>query len=191
MYGLGNNSEFRSSFSFVTSNPPSETSERMLRARSLVTAHRLFTRAYATAHSPHALVFLEHKDGVIEPSSLSALTAAQQLGGSVTGLVVGGPDQVPTVLERAKKYIHSTLPSTLRLLNQPLPLLPCQAERTIVGPAFLRSPIFFHSSGDRIPTLREATVKRFSIYSHRLCPLFFCQIPPSAHCRKARCSCRI
>ena len=166
-----------------------ETSETMLRARSLVTAHRLFTRAYATARSPHALVFLEHRDGVIEQSSLSALTAAQQLGGSVTGLVVGGPDQVPTVLERAKRYIHPTLPSILRLLNRPL--LPCQAERTIVGPAFLRSPVFFHSSRDRVTTLREATVKRLSIYSHRLCPLFLCQIPPSAHCRKARRSCRL
>ena len=161
----------------------------MLRARSLVTAHRLFTRAYATAPSPHALVFLEHRDGVIEPSSLSALTAAQQLGGSVTGLVLGGPDQVPTVLERAKKYIHSTLPSTSYLLKRPLLL--CQAERTIVSPAFLRSSVFFHSSGGRFPTLRKATVKQFSIYSHRLCPLFFCQIAPSAHCCKARRSCRL
>jgi len=123
----------------------------MLRARSLVVAHRLFTRAYATTHSPHALVFLEHRDGVIEPSSLSALTAAQQLGGSVTGLVVGGPDQVPTVLEGAKKYILSTLPSTSHRLNRPL--LTCQTERTIVGPAFLRSSILFNSSGDRFPAL--------------------------------------
>jgi electron transfer flavoprotein alpha subunit len=75
----------------------------MLRPRPLVTAHRLISRAYATAPSPHALVFLEHKHGLIEPSSLSALTAAQQLGGSVTGLVLGGPDQLPTVLESAKK----------------------------------------------------------------------------------------
>lgn len=76
----------------------------MLRSRPLVlTVQRLISRAYTTAPSPHALVFLEHKHGVIEPSSLSALTAAQQLGGSVTGLVLGGPDQVPTVLERAKK----------------------------------------------------------------------------------------
>ena len=156
----------------------------MLRARSLVTAHRLFTRAYATAHSPHALVFLEHKDGVIEQSSLSALTAAQQLGGPVTGLVVGGPDQVPAVLEGAKKYIHSTLFTTSQLLNRPL--LPFQAERAVVGPAFLRSSVFFHSSRDCFPTLRKATVKRFSIYSHRICPLVFCQISSSAHCRKAR-----
>jgi electron transfer flavoprotein alpha subunit len=89
----------------------------MLRARSLVTAHRLIARAYATATSPHALVFLEHKDGFIVPSSLSALTAAQQLGGSVTGLIVGGPDQVPSVLEKAKKYIKFILPALSHFLN--------------------------------------------------------------------------
>jgi electron transfer flavoprotein alpha subunit len=88
----------------------------MLCARSLLSSHRLITRAYATATSPHALVLLEHKDGAIEPASLSALTAAQQLGGAVTGLVVGSPDQVPAVLERAKKYIYFT-PPVLFFLN--------------------------------------------------------------------------
>ena len=83
----------------------------MLRAHSLLTSRRLVTRAYATATSPHALVWLEHKNGAIESSSLSALTAAHQLGGTVTGLVVGGPDQVPTVLESAKKYIHFIYPA--------------------------------------------------------------------------------
>ncbi|KAI0297120.1 DHS-like NAD/FAD-binding domain-containing protein [Russula brevipes] len=96
----------------------------MLRARSLVTSHRFVARAYATAASPHALVFLEHRNGAIEPASLSALTAAQQLGGSVTGLIVGGPDQVPTVLERAKKLkglssiLHSTSPQYSSLVPE-------------------------------------------------------------------------
>lgn len=81
----------------------------MLCARSLLSSRRLITRAYATATSPHALVLLEHKNGAIEPASLSALTAAQQLGGAVTGLVIGSPDQVPAVLESAKKYICITL----------------------------------------------------------------------------------
>jgi electron transfer flavoprotein alpha subunit len=62
-----------------------------------------FRRAYSTAPSPHALVFLEHRQGVIDSASLSALTAAEQLGGQVTGLVVGGPDHVPGVVEKAKK----------------------------------------------------------------------------------------
>jgi electron transfer flavoprotein alpha subunit len=52
----------------------------------------------------------------MESASFSASTAAQQLGGSVTGLIVGGPDQLPTVVERAKKYIHFALP-TLHYLN--------------------------------------------------------------------------
>jgi electron transfer flavoprotein alpha subunit len=89
----------------------------MLCARSLLTSRSFITRAYATATSPHALVLLEHKDGAIEPASLSALTAAQQLGGAVTGLVVGSPDQVPPALERAKKYIYFTLP-VLFFLNR-------------------------------------------------------------------------
>ena len=87
----------------------------MLCPRSLLSSRRLVTRAYATATSPHALVLLEHKDGIIESASLSALTAAQQLGGPVTGLIVGSPDQVPAVLERAKKYIRFTLPDLLFL----------------------------------------------------------------------------
>ncbi|KAI9509705.1 DHS-like NAD/FAD-binding domain-containing protein [Russula earlei] len=96
----------------------------MLRARSLVTSHRIITRTYATAKSPHALVFLEHKNGTIESASLSALTAAQQLGGSVTGLILGGSDQVPTVLERAKKLkglssvLHSSAPQYSSLLPE-------------------------------------------------------------------------
>jgi electron transfer flavoprotein alpha subunit len=77
---------------------------QMLSARSLV-YRRALTRSYATTAPPHALVLLEHRQGVIEPSSLSALTAAEQLGGPVTGLVLGGPDQVQDVVEKAKKYI--------------------------------------------------------------------------------------
>ena len=74
----------------------------MLRLRpTLRTA--VLSRRYATASGPHALVFLEHRDGAIDSGSLSALTAAQQLGGQVTGLVVGAPDQVQGVVEKAQK----------------------------------------------------------------------------------------
>lgn len=48
-------------------------------------------------------MFLEHREGVIDNGSLSAVTAAQQLGGQVTGLVVGGPEQVKDVVQKAKK----------------------------------------------------------------------------------------
>ncbi|KAH9859042.1 electron transfer flavoprotein alpha subunit [Lenzites betulinus] len=74
----------------------------MLRLRPALTARSL-ARRYATAAGPHALVLLEHRAGVIEPGSLSALTAAQQLGGQVTGLVLGAPSEVQGVVEKAKK----------------------------------------------------------------------------------------
>jgi electron transfer flavoprotein alpha subunit len=44
---------------------------------------------------------------VIEPGSRSALTAASQLGGKVTGLLVGGPEQVPRAVDQAKRQVSS------------------------------------------------------------------------------------
>ena len=76
----------------------------MLRTRALLRVQSL-TRSYATASSPHALVFLEHNQGVIDSGSLSALTAATQLGGRVTGLIVGDSEQVSSVLDKAKKHV--------------------------------------------------------------------------------------
>ncbi|KAH8107253.1 DHS-like NAD/FAD-binding domain-containing protein [Cristinia sonorae] len=64
---------------------------------------RTITRSYATSSGPHALVFLEHRDGIIDSGSLSALTAAQRLGGEVTGIVVGGPEQLKEVVPKAQK----------------------------------------------------------------------------------------
>lgn len=61
------------------------------------------SRSYATTTSPHALVFIEQREGVIDSGSLSALTAATQLGGEVTGLIVGGPGEVEKAVESAKK----------------------------------------------------------------------------------------
>jgi electron transfer flavoprotein alpha subunit len=77
----------------------------MLRVQSLV-CRRAFVRAYAASPSPHALVLLEHRQGIVDSSSLSALTAAEQLGGPVTGLVIGGPDDVQGVVDKAKKYLR-------------------------------------------------------------------------------------
>ena len=78
----------------------------MLRARTLAAFRPVVFRTYATASGPHALVFLEHRSGTIDASSLSALTAAQKLGGQVTGLVVGSPEDVKEVLPKAQKYVH-------------------------------------------------------------------------------------
>ncbi|KAI0062884.1 electron transfer flavoprotein alpha subunit [Artomyces pyxidatus] len=95
----------------------------MLRSSSTNIARRLVVRTYATAASPHALVLLEHRNGSIDSGSLSALTAAQQLGGEVTGLVIGGPEQVETVLAKAQKLkgLTSVLHSTSKQYASPVP----------------------------------------------------------------------
>ncbi|CAL1707172.1 unnamed protein product [Somion occarium] len=94
----------------------------MLRARSLLLTRNIY-RTYATAARPHALVLLEHRDGAIEAGSLSALTAAQQLGGEVTGLVVGAPEQVEGILSKAKKLkgLTAVLHSSSPQYSHPLP----------------------------------------------------------------------
>jgi electron transfer flavoprotein alpha subunit len=74
----------------------------MLRRRTVFCCRNL-VRRYATSASPHALVFLEHNKGVLDSASLSALTAASQLGGQVTGLIVGNSDQIGQVVEKAKR----------------------------------------------------------------------------------------
>lgn len=74
----------------------------MLRARSVLST-RALSRSYATTVPPHALVLLEHRQGVLDSGSLSALTAAEQLGGEVTGLVIGASEHVQGVVEKAKK----------------------------------------------------------------------------------------
>lgn len=77
----------------------------MLRVRTAALS-RALARSYATSPPPHALVFLEHRDGELDSASLSALTAASRLGGKVTGLLTGAPDQVPRVLGKAKKHVR-------------------------------------------------------------------------------------
>ena len=83
-------------------SPPLPPTTTMLRLRPVLCRAAL-SRRYATASGPHALVFLEHRDGAIDSGSLSALAAAQQLGGQVTGLVIGAPGQVEGVVDKAKK----------------------------------------------------------------------------------------
>ena len=88
--------------------------------RKSIPPRRLLTlpnhvRTYATpAGSTHALVFIEHRDGDLDSGSLSALTAASQLGGKVTGLVVGG-EGVGGVVEKARKWVHIVLSWMWRL----------------------------------------------------------------------------
>jgi len=56
------------------------------------------------ASTAHSLLLIEHTGGEIDPSSLSALTAASAVGGEVTGLVFGAADDVAGVVEKAKTY---------------------------------------------------------------------------------------
>ncbi|KAJ8514389.1 hypothetical protein ONZ45_g8053 [Pleurotus djamor] len=97
----------------------------MLRSRiAAVASTRSFLRGYATATSPpHALVFLEHRQGNIDSGSLSALTAARGLGGQVTGLVIGASDQVQGAVEAAKKLegVNTILHAASPQYAAPLP----------------------------------------------------------------------
>ncbi|KAF7793865.1 hypothetical protein EIP86_004987 [Pleurotus ostreatoroseus] len=94
----------------------------MLRARSLLRVRPIY-RTYATAANAHALVFLEHRDGVLDSGSLSAVTAAEKLGGQVTGLIVGSPEEVNQVLPKAQKLkgLTSLLHSSSSQYNNQLP----------------------------------------------------------------------
>lgn len=67
--------------------------------------------------STHSLVLLEHEGGVVAPASLSALAAATQIGKNVTGIVVGGPEEVKTVLPIAKRLVNITLYPTFANLS--------------------------------------------------------------------------
>ena len=104
-------------FVFVSSK--FKHSERKDVAR-LVTAHKPFTRTYATAHSHHALVLLEHEGGVTEPSSLSALTAMQQ---SYKAVLIKYRLRLSSKEPRPKKYIATAInyfPARLKGLSSVL-----------------------------------------------------------------------
>lgn len=62
-------------------------------------------RGYVRYASTHSLVLLEHEGGVVAPASLSALAAATQIGKNITGIVVGGPEEVKTILPAAKRPV--------------------------------------------------------------------------------------
>ncbi|GAA5807924.1 hypothetical protein MFLAVUS_001304 [Mucor flavus] len=72
------------------------TSRIALQARAT-----LAQRFYATGAGANTLLFVEHKDGLIGGATLNALTAASQLGGSVTALVAG--DAPESVVQQVSK----------------------------------------------------------------------------------------
>ncbi|KAF8919891.1 electron transfer flavoprotein alpha subunit [Mucidula mucida] len=91
-------------------------------SRPAVRVARHLARSYASPASPNALVILEHRQGVLDSACLSALTAATQLGGQVTGLVISGPDSAAAALDNAKKLkgLDNLLHSTSELYSAPV-----------------------------------------------------------------------
>lgn len=77
------------------------TAASALRAASRVAVP---ARGFASTSAAFAntLVFIEHKNGAVSPASLSAITAAQKLGGDVHGVVLGGSN-AKEVAEKAAK----------------------------------------------------------------------------------------
>lgn len=59
------------------------------------------TYASALARLLSSLAILEHREGKLQNGSLSSVTAAQQLGGSITGFLAGSG--VKAVAEQAAK----------------------------------------------------------------------------------------
>lgn len=76
---------------------------RAARISSSSSAARTLSNGRRYASQIHSLVFIEHRSGDVEGGTLAALTAASELGGRVTGLVVGGPGEVEGIVEKVKK----------------------------------------------------------------------------------------
>ena len=85
-------------------------------------------RAFSTSsiREANTLLFIEHKNGAINPASLSALTAAQKLGGEVHALVTGSSSNAKAVAEAASKVkgvskvLLSTSDAFSALLAEPI-----------------------------------------------------------------------
>lgn len=72
-------------------------------ARSQINPSRALNQpTSALARLLSTLAVLEQRNGKLQPSSLSAIAAAQKLGGSVTGFVAGSGVKGTTAVEAAK-----------------------------------------------------------------------------------------
>lgn len=76
---------------------------RSVRTTTLQAVRNAQLRYASTAGGPSSLLLIEHNAGKIDAGSLSALTAASQMGGEVTGLIVGSPEEIKPIIEKAKK----------------------------------------------------------------------------------------
>lgn len=100
---------FLHSLIFTSGLPPSFNTIMLARLSGLRSGFQVISasslsRLFSTSriHQANTLLFLEHKNGKINPSSLVALTAAGKLGGDVDGLVVGD-DGIDKVVDQAVK----------------------------------------------------------------------------------------
>jgi electron transfer flavoprotein alpha subunit len=68
-------------------------------------------RAFSSSRSALAntLLFVEHKKGKLNPTSLSAVTAAQKLGGDVHAVVVGSESEVEAAADQVTKCVPLSL----------------------------------------------------------------------------------
>ncbi|PWZ01789.1 putative electron transfer flavo protein alpha chain precursor [Testicularia cyperi] len=103
---------------------PRMSALRTAGAPTLLVARRGF--ATSRVDLANTLVFLEHKKGTFNPAALSALTAAQKLGGDVDALVVGSESEASEVADKAaklpglKKVLFSKHADFANNLSEPL-----------------------------------------------------------------------
>ena len=82
----------------------STTSQRTtMFSRATLRSSLVAQRGYATLTTPNTLILLEHKADAIVPATLNAITAAKQLGGNLTALIVGEEAETKAVVDKAKK----------------------------------------------------------------------------------------
>ncbi|GAA95741.1 uncharacterized protein L969DRAFT_85444 [Mixia osmundae IAM 14324] len=84
----------------------SQTALRL--ARTPLQSHAIRSRAFSSSKAAEAaktLLYIEHKEGKLNPGVYNAITAAQKLGGEITGLVAGAEaDSLDAVAQAAAKY---------------------------------------------------------------------------------------
>jgi electron transfer flavoprotein alpha subunit len=61
------------------------------------------THAANAKRPASSLVYIEHKDGKMNDSTLHAVTAAKAVGGDVSAIIVGTESEVSSVLDEVKK----------------------------------------------------------------------------------------
>ncbi|GJJ06241.1 hypothetical protein Clacol_000432 [Clathrus columnatus] len=108
-------------------------------------------RRYASSLHTNTLVYLEHHNGELDHGSLSALTAARELGGNVTGLVLSKPEFISDIIEKAKKLkgLNTLLHASSPLYTPPLPEAVAPLIRELLSSSSFSHVVSAHSSSAR------------------------------------------